>query len=55
MVARLNTELNAVLRDKDVWQKLVRAGVTNDGGTPQQLAAFVRHSGRISGETVPKW
>lgn len=41
MVTRLNTELNTVLRDKDVWQKLVRAGVTNDGGTPQQLAAFI--------------
>ena len=41
IVARLNRELNALLRDSDVWQKLQKAGISNDGGTPQQLATFV--------------
>lgn len=42
VVARLNKELNEVLREQDVWQKLQKAGVTNEGGSPQQLAAFVQ-------------
>jgi tripartite-type tricarboxylate transporter receptor subunit TctC len=42
MTARLNQELNAVLRDPVVWQKLQKAGVSNEGGTPQQLAAFIK-------------
>lgn len=42
MVARLNRELNEVLREEAVWQKLQKAGISNEGGTPQALAAFVR-------------
>ncbi len=42
MVARLNRELNEVLRDEAVWKKLQKAGISNEGGTPQALAAFVR-------------
>ena len=42
MVSRLNRELNDVLKDPAVWQKLQKAGVSNDGGTPQALAAFVK-------------
>ncbi|MDB5872007.1 MAG: tctC [Ramlibacter sp.] len=42
VAARLNKELNAVLRDQDVWQKLQKAGISNDGGTQQQLTAFIR-------------
>lgn len=42
MTARLNRELNEVLRDPLVWKKLEKAGVTTDGGTPQALSAFVR-------------
>jgi tripartite-type tricarboxylate transporter receptor subunit TctC len=42
MTARLNKELNEVLRDQEVWQKLQKAGISNDGGTPQQLSAFIK-------------
>jgi tripartite-type tricarboxylate transporter receptor subunit TctC len=42
MVARLNRELNDILREEAVWQKLQKAGISNEGGTPQALAAFVR-------------
>ncbi|AEG91173.1 Bug family tripartite tricarboxylate transporter substrate binding protein [Ramlibacter tataouinensis] len=42
MVARLNKELNAILREQDVWQKLQKAGVSNEGGTSKQLADFIR-------------
>jgi tripartite-type tricarboxylate transporter receptor subunit TctC len=42
MQARLNRELNEILREKDVWEKLQKAGITNDGGTTQQLADFVK-------------
>ncbi|MBI2770642.1 MAG: tripartite tricarboxylate transporter substrate binding protein [Burkholderiales bacterium] len=42
MAARLNRELNEVLRDKEVWQKLQKAGISNEGGTPQALTAFIK-------------
>jgi tripartite-type tricarboxylate transporter receptor subunit TctC len=42
MTALLNKELNEVLRDPAVWQKLQKAGITNEGGTPQALASFVK-------------
>ena len=42
IVQRLNTQLNAVLRDQDVWQKLQKAGISNEGGTPQALSSFIR-------------
>ena len=42
MVTRLNKELGEVLRDQSVWQKLQRAGITNDGGSPQALSAFIK-------------
>ena len=42
MVVRLNKELNEVLREEGVWQKLQKAGISNDGGTPQALTAFIR-------------
>jgi tripartite-type tricarboxylate transporter receptor subunit TctC len=42
MTARLNKELNEVLREQDVWQKLQKAGISNDGGTPQQLTNFIK-------------
>ena len=41
IVARLNRELNEILREEAVWKKLQKAGITNDGGTPQALSAFV--------------
>lgn len=39
---RLNLELAEVLRDKDVWQKLQKAGISNEGGSPQALSAFIK-------------
>ncbi len=42
MVARLNRELNETLREEAVWKKLQKAGISNEGGTPQELTAFVR-------------
>ncbi len=42
MNARLNRELNEVLRDPLVWQKLQKVGVSTEGGSPQALASFIR-------------
>ena len=42
MAARLNKELGEVLRDPAVWQKLQKAGISNEGGTPQALATFIK-------------
>lgn len=42
MVAKLNKELGEVLRDPAVWQKLQKAGISNEGGTPQALASFIK-------------
>ena len=42
MVARLNKELNEILREEAVWKKLQKAGISNEGGTPQALTTFIR-------------
>ena len=42
MAARLNKELGDVLRDPAVWQKLQKAGISNEGGTPQALSSFIK-------------
>ena len=42
MTARLNKELGEVLRDPAVWQKLQKAGISNEGGTPQALTSFIK-------------
>lgn len=42
MTARLNKELGEVLRDPVVWQKLQKAGINNEGGTPQALSSFIK-------------
>lgn len=42
ITTRLNKELNEVLKDPEVWRKLQKAGITNDGGSPQALTAFVK-------------
>ena len=39
---RLNKELGEVLRDPAVWQKLQKAGISNEGGTPQALSSFIK-------------
>jgi tripartite-type tricarboxylate transporter receptor subunit TctC len=42
VVAKLNLALNEVLREPGVWQKLQKAGVETQGGTPQALAQRVK-------------
>ena len=42
MTTRLNKELGEVLRDPAVWQKLQKAGISNEGGTPQALSSFIK-------------
>lgn len=42
ITARLNRELNEVLRDPAVWQKLQKAGVETQGSTPQALTQRIR-------------
>ena len=42
IAARLNKELNEVLREPSVWQKLKKAGVDTKGGTPQELSQRIR-------------
>ena len=42
MAAQLNKELGEVLRDPAVWQKLQKAGISNEGGTPQALSSFIK-------------
>ena len=42
MAAKLNKELGEVLRDPAVWQKLQKAGISNEGGTPQALSSFIK-------------
>lgn len=42
MTARLNKELNEVLKDPEVWKKLQKAGISNDGGTSQALTNFIK-------------
>lgn len=42
ITVRLNKELNEILRDPAVWKKLEERGISNDGGTPQALSAFIK-------------
>ena len=42
MATRLNKELAEVLRDPTVWQKLQKAGISNEAGTPQALSSFIK-------------
>jgi len=41
-VARLNGELNAILRIPDMRDRLLQQGFEAGGGTPEQLAAYLR-------------
>lgn len=48
ITARLNKELNELLRDQEVWQKLQKAGISNEGGTPRALSdAMKAESARV--------
>ena len=41
-VTRLNAELNAVLRNVEMRERLLKQGFESGGGTPEQLAAYLR-------------
>ncbi|MGH8846876.1 MAG: Bug family tripartite tricarboxylate transporter substrate binding protein [Polaromonas sp.] len=40
--ARLNKALNEVIQEPQVWQKLQKAGVMTEGGTPQEFTRRIR-------------
>ena len=42
IVARLNTEVNAVLKAPDVRERIVQQGAEVIGGSPDAFAAFIR-------------
>lgn len=42
VTAKLNSEINSVLRDADTNETLARQGLTPTGGTPEQLARLTR-------------
>jgi len=42
VIARLNTEINAILKQPDVVQKLNAAGFELVGGTPEEFAAIIK-------------
>lgn len=42
MQARLNKELNEILREQETWQKLQKAGISNEGGSPKALSDFIK-------------
>ena len=48
VVSRLNTEINAVLKDADASSALVKMGFTPVGGTPEQFRELVA-------STIDKW
>lgn len=48
IIARLNSEVNAILKQPDVVKLLTNQGAEIEGGTPERFAAFVKSEG-------PKW
>ena len=41
VIARVNRDINAVVKDKDIAERLLGFGMYEPGGTPEQLAAFL--------------
>ena len=52
IVARLNAEINKVLQQPEVREKIMAGGATPVGGTPEDFAAFVRKDFTQWGEVV---
>ena len=52
IVARLNAEINKVLQQPEVREKIMAGGATPVGGTPDDFAAFVRKDFTQWGEVV---
>ena len=48
VVERINTDLNAVLAQNDVRERLSAQGVEPRGGTPAEFATFLKAE-------IPKW
>jgi len=48
VLAKLNTEVNAVLKDPQVSKFLESQGAIIEGGTPEKFAAYIKSE-------VPKW
>jgi tripartite-type tricarboxylate transporter receptor subunit TctC len=48
IVKKLNSEINAVLRDAQVREAIEKQGMTPVGGTPQRLGDLVRNE-------LPRW
>ncbi|NVO15344.1 MAG: tripartite tricarboxylate transporter substrate binding protein [Rhodoplanes sp.] len=42
IVAKLNTVINAALKDEDVRAKLIASGIEVQGGTPEQFDSFIK-------------
>ena len=42
MIAKLNADINAVLRSPDMQSRLAADAVTAAGGTPQQFGELIR-------------
>ena len=42
IAARLNQELNELLREPQVWQTLNKSGISTEGGTQSALSEFIR-------------
>jgi tripartite-type tricarboxylate transporter receptor subunit TctC len=42
IVARLNSELNAALKDPEVRKSIEDTGAVVDGGTPEQFGSFIK-------------
>jgi tripartite-type tricarboxylate transporter receptor subunit TctC len=52
VVARLNTEINKILQMPDVVDRFRGLGISIEGGTPEQFAAFLRSENAKWGKIV---
>jgi tripartite-type tricarboxylate transporter receptor subunit TctC len=52
VIARLNKAVNDALNDPDIHEKLVKAGATPVGGTPESLGAFMKSEYERWGKVV---
>ena len=54
IVIRLNTELNRILRDPDIRQRITSQGAEIVGGSPEELGAYIRSELARWGKVVAK-
>jgi tripartite-type tricarboxylate transporter receptor subunit TctC len=48
IIAKLNSEINAILQLPDIRKFLISQGAQIQGGTPEQFAAYIKSE-------IPKW